>query len=37
MDITKRIRIGDQLIEKKLISEAQLNSALQEQKKTRQN
>jgi len=35
MDITKRIRIGDLLIEKKLISEVQLNTALQEQKKTR--
>lgn len=35
MDITKRIRIGDLLVENKLISEAQLNSALQEQKKTR--
>jgi len=35
MDIRKRIRIGDLLIENKLISEAQLESALQEQKKTR--
>lgn len=35
MDIRKRIRIGDLLVESKLISEAQLTSALQEQKKTR--
>ncbi|NOQ94609.1 MAG: MSHA biogenesis protein MshE, partial [Methylophaga sp.] len=35
MDIRKRIRIGDLLIENKLISEAQLSIALEEQKKTR--
>ena len=35
MDIKKRIRIGDLLVENKLISEAQLTSALDEQKKTR--
>jgi len=35
MEITKRIRIGDLLIENKLISEAQLATALEEQKKTR--
>ena len=35
MDIRKRIRIGDLLIENKLISEAQLSTALEEQKKTR--
>jgi len=35
MDIRKRIRIGDLLIENKLISEAQLAIALEEQKKTR--
>ncbi|PHS68903.1 MAG: MSHA biogenesis protein MshE [Methylophaga sp.] len=35
MDIKKRIRIGDLLIEHKFISEAQLNTALEEQKKTR--
>jgi MSHA biogenesis protein MshE len=35
MDIKKRIRIGDLLIEHKLISEAQLQNALAEQKKTR--
>jgi len=35
MDIRKRIRIGDLLIEAKLISEAQLTAALHEQKKTR--
>jgi len=35
MDIRKRIRIGDLLIENKLISEAQLSVALNEQKKTR--
>jgi MSHA biogenesis protein MshE len=35
MDIRKRIRIGDLLIENKLISEAQLKIALEEQKKTR--
>ncbi len=35
MDIKKRIRIGDLLIEKKLISESQLEAALAEQKKTR--
>lgn len=35
MDIRKRIRIGDLLIENKLISEAQLATALEEQKKTR--
>ena len=35
MDIKKRIRIGDLLIENKLISEQQLEVALAEQKKTR--
>ena len=35
MDLRKRIRIGDLLIENKVISEAQLNAALAEQKKTR--
>jgi len=35
MDIRKRIRIGDLLVENKLISEAQLAVALEEQKKTR--
>lgn len=35
MDIKKRIRIGDLLIENKLISEQQLETALAEQKKTR--
>jgi len=35
MEIRKRIRIGDLLIENKLISEAQLATALEEQKKTR--
>ncbi|MBL1320615.1 MAG: Flp pilus assembly complex ATPase component TadA [Methylophaga sp.] len=35
MDIKKRIRIGDLLVENKLISESQLTSALTEQKKTR--
>ena len=35
MDIRKRIRIGDLLIEQKLISQAQLDNALAEQKKTR--
>lgn len=35
MDIKKRIRIGDLLIENKTISETQLNAALEEQKKTR--
>jgi len=35
MDIRKRIRIGDLLIEKKLITEVQLTTALEEQKKTR--
>jgi MSHA biogenesis protein MshE len=35
MDLRKRIRIGDLLIENKVISEAQLNTALAEQKKTR--
>ncbi|MDF1588381.1 MAG: ATPase, T2SS/T4P/T4SS family [Gammaproteobacteria bacterium] len=35
MDIRKRIRIGDLLIEQKLISETQLQNALAEQKKTR--
>lgn len=35
MDIKKRIRIGDLLVENKLISEAQLSSALEDQKKTR--
>ncbi|MFW5426912.1 MAG: GspE/PulE family protein [Methylophagaceae bacterium] len=35
MDIKKRIRIGDLLVENKLISEAQLTSALEDQKKTR--
>jgi len=35
MNIRKRIRIGDLLIENKLISEAQLSTALDEQKKTR--
>jgi len=35
MDIRKRIRIGDLLVENKLISEAQLTTALAEQKKTR--
>jgi len=35
MNIRKRIRIGDLLIENKLISEAQLSTALEEQKKTR--
>jgi len=35
MNIRKRIRIGDLLIENKLISEAQLSIALSEQKKTR--
>jgi len=35
MDIKKRVRIGDLLIEKKLISEQQLELALAEQKKTR--
>lgn len=34
MDIKKRIRLGDLLVENKLISEAQLNAALDEQKKT---
>lgn len=33
MDIKKRIRIGDLLIENKLISEQQLETALAEQKK----
>lgn len=35
MDIRKRIRIGDLLIEQKLISQSQLDNALTEQKKTR--
>lgn len=35
MDLRKRIRIGDLLIENKVISEAQLDAALAEQKKTR--
>lgn len=35
MDIKKRIRLGDLLIENKLISEQQLEVALAEQKKTR--
>lgn len=35
MDLRKRIRIGDLLIENKVISETQLNAALAEQKKTR--
>ena len=35
MDIKKRIRLGDLLVENKLISEAQLTNALNEQKKTR--
>jgi MSHA biogenesis protein MshE len=35
MDLRKRIRIGDLLIENKVISEMQLNAALAEQKKTR--
>ena len=35
MDIKKRVRIGDLLIENKLISEQQLELALAEQKKTR--
>jgi len=35
MDLKKRIRIGDLLIENKVISETQLNAALAEQKKTR--
>ncbi|MBT3506198.1 MAG: MSHA biogenesis protein MshE, partial [Piscirickettsiaceae bacterium] len=35
MDIKKRIRIGNLLIENKLISEQQLEVALAEQKKTR--
>ncbi len=35
MDSRKRIRIGDLLVENKLISESQLNTALAEQKKTR--
>lgn len=34
MDIKKRIRLGDLLVENKLISEAQLTTALAEQKKT---
>lgn len=34
MDIKKRIRLGDLLVENKLISEAQLTAALEEQKKT---
>jgi MSHA biogenesis protein MshE len=34
MDIKKRIRLGDLLVENKQISEAQLNTALEEQKKT---
>jgi hypothetical protein len=33
MDIKKRVRIGDLLIENKLISEQQLELALAEQKK----
>lgn len=35
MNIKKRIRIGDLLIENRLISESQLTSALEDQKKTR--
>ncbi|OUR71972.1 MSHA biogenesis protein MshE [Methylophaga sp. 41_12_T18] len=35
MELRKRIRIGDLLIENKVISETQLTSALTEQKKTR--
>ncbi len=35
MEIKKRIRIGDLLIENKLISESQLSTALDDQKKTR--
>ncbi len=35
MNSRKRIRIGDLLVENKLISESQLNTALAEQKKTR--
>lgn len=35
MDLRKRIRIGDLLVENKVISETQLNTALAEQKKTR--
>ena len=35
MDIKKRIRIGDLLVENQLISESQLTSALEDQKKTR--
>ena len=34
MDLRKRIRIGDLLIENKVISETQLTTALAEQKKT---
>ncbi len=34
MAIQKRIRLGDLLVEQKLISETQLNAALQEQKKS---
>jgi MSHA biogenesis protein MshE len=35
MDLRKRIRIGDLLVENKIISETQLQAALDEQKKTR--
>ncbi|PHS22886.1 MAG: MSHA biogenesis protein MshE [Methylophaga sp.] len=35
MNIKKRLRIGDLLVENKLISESQLTAALEEQKKTR--